>query len=251
MIDFKKMFKIMLIVMGIFFLLNIIMVTINPPQEEEKEGPITIVSPYLSEANLEVVSASGEVKPVNTSCWMGEDDLLYILGEIENDSYRTIEPRWVRLNMFDREGGKLGEEETFSYAFCLGPGDKSPFVLKTDKLPQRVTVDVKHRVAEKIPFDFRVNFEMRESESEDTIQNPSTMVIQGEVINNDDREARDAQVIVTFYDERGRVMDVRRAEWTTTFVYFKPGDTRRFSLNFKSNREIEDYNILVVARDKD
>ena len=244
--DFKRLFKIMLIVMGIFFFLNIIMTMINPPEKEEKEVSITTVSPYLSEANLEVVSASGEVKPVNTSCWLGEDGLVYILGEIENDSYRTIEPRWVRINMFDGGENKLGEEETFSYAFCLGPGDKSPFVLRTDKLPQIIMVDVEHRVAQETPF----NFEVRESEAEGTIRSPGVTLIQGEVINNDVREARDAQVVVTFYGERGRVIDVRKAEWTTTFDGFKPGDTRRFSLNFKSDHKIKDYHISVIATEK-
>ncbi|GEM_PF-2340891 len=244
--DFKRMFKIMFIVMGIFFFLNIIMVMINPPEKEEKEVSITTVSPYLSEVNLEVVGASGEVKPMNVSGWIGKDDLLYILGEIENDSYQTIEPRWVRVNMWDGGENKLGEEETFSYAFCLGPGDKSPFVLKTDKLPQIIMVDVGHRATQEIPF----NFEVGESEAEGTIRSPGVTLIQGEVVNNDDRGARDAQVIVTFYGERGRVVDVRKAEWTTTFDNFKPGDTRRFSLNFKSDHKIKDYHISVIATEK-
>lgn len=174
------------------------------------------------------VAAAGAVAVISNSQW-GPDIIgyLHVVGELQNTGTTNVRSVQVNLAMYSNTGTLLGTDSTYSEVSILAPGDKSPFELWFEP------------PAAYSSYQLSTGF----SETTDPPNHNFTVVVTnqytdssgyrhvvGQVTNNN--LASDfVQVIVTFYDNSGRVVAM---EWdfvdTGSTSTLQPGQTASFEV---------------------
>ena len=172
---------------------------------------------------------------------------LYFFGEVGNTTDRNIEAVQVVVTLYDALGRVINVEDTgYTGVFrdLLAVGDKSPFRLRLTLgpmehvAPPSWTVIYRTTSQEPPQQPISVSSGREYVEEKEYTEGPCAGTIVrwlelfGEVQNTTEQNVRSAQVIATFYDEEGEVINAERG-WILNGLdgVLAPGDKAPFQLD--------------------
>lgn len=221
-----------------------------------QRSPFKIVSPYPQGYDHYTLSLSygftteqplAPLQPLNVSEYYdGCDKRLYFFGEVENTTAQNIEALQVVVTLYDASGEVINVEDTgYTGVFrnLLGPGGRSPFRLRFALGPMEHAPPpgwtVIYRTTSREPPQQPLLVSMgREYVGEKAYtEGPCEgmvsrwLVLFGEVENTTDQNVTSVQVVVTFYDEEGKVINAERGRILNGLDgVLAPGDKATFHL---------------------
>ena len=144
----------------------------------------------------------------NDQQYIGDDDSLHIVGEIQNNLEVPLNQISVFATLFDENSQIVTTKETSSLVNTIMPGMKGPFDFV---LTNGEAKDVKSYSLE---LDYKVSSPKNQvidiTESELSRDNYNNLMITGTVTNKGEITANTVAVIATLYDEKGNVAAVSR-----------------------------------------
>lgn len=152
--------------------------------------------------------AFGDVFIQNDQQYVGDDDSLHIVGEIQNNLQVPLNQINVFVTLFDENMNTIATKETNSLVNTIMPGMKGPFDLV---LTGRDANDIKSYSLE---LDYKVSAPKNQvieiTKSELSRDNYNNLMITGTVANKGEITANTVAVIATLYDKDGNVAAVSR-----------------------------------------
>lgn len=181
----------------------------------------------------------GAQEIINTSSFVNSIGYLNVVGEVKNTSSSTLEYGQIIASFLDSEDNVVDTSMTYTNIDIIKPGAVVPF-----------KVNVKHN--EKIK-QYSLQFQANQTNSQrrniEIVNNSSNvnsinyLEISGQVKNNTSESQEYVQIIGTFYDESGVVVDVGMTYSSVDVL--QPGGTSPFKLTVKNRNEITDYKLQV------
>lgn len=144
----------------------------------------------------------------NDQQYIGDDDSLHIVGEIQNNLEVPLNQISIFATLFDESSQIITTKETGSLVNTIMPGMKGPFDFV---LTNGEAKDIKSYSLE---LDYKVSSPKNQVidiiESELLRDNYNNLMITGTVTNKGEITANTVAVIATLYDEKGKVAAVSR-----------------------------------------
>jgi len=152
--------------------------------------------------------AFGEVIIQNDQQYIGDDDALHIVGEIENNLQVPLNQVNVNVTLLDENKHIISIKETSSLVNIIMPGMKAPFdLILTNN-------EAKKTKSYSLELDYNISAPKNQvidiTESELSRDNHNNLIITGTVLNRGDITANTVAVIATLYDKDGNVAAVSR-----------------------------------------
>ena len=152
--------------------------------------------------------AFGEVIIQNDQQYIGDDDALHIVGEIENNLQVPLNQVNVNVTLLDENKHIITIKETSSLVNIIMPGMKAPFdLILTNN-------EAKKTKSYSLELDYNISAPKNQvidiTESELSRDNHNNLIITGTVLNRGDITANTVAVIATLYDKEGNVAAVSR-----------------------------------------
>ncbi len=193
--------------------------------------------------------AFGDVFIQNDQQYIGDDDSLHIVGEVQNNLDVPLNQISVFVTLFDENSQIITTKETNSLVNTIMSGMKGPFDLMLSN------VEAKNVKSYSLELDYKVGSPKNQvidiTESELSRDNFNNLMITGTVTNKGEITANTVAVIATLYDEEGNVAavsrvhpepDYLRAEDNAFFLVTIPDKTQTSSVNdFTLIAESEEY----------
>ena len=152
--------------------------------------------------------AFGDVFIQNDQQYVGDDDSLHIVGEIQNNLQVPLNQISVFVTLFDENTNTISTKETSSLVNTIMPGMKGPFDLVLTK------GEAKNIKSYSLELDYNISSPKNQvieiTESELSRDNYNNLMITGTVANKGDITANTIAVIATLYDKDGNVAAVSR-----------------------------------------
>ncbi|NLE50977.1 MAG: DUF3426 domain-containing protein [Chloroflexi bacterium] len=182
----------------------------------------TVVNTFTVNANAElaigtvqqaaagVTSSSGVIAFNGTLDWSDPDGSFHLTGEAINTGYYPLEA--IRLSgvLFDAQGRRLAEQSDILAVDVLAPGQAAPFDLRFEGgRPANFVRYELHAAAREADFLLASfygpeNFTIANDEALYSAQ--QRLVIRGQIANTGPSIAEQVKVIVTIWDDAGRVV---------------------------------------------
>lgn len=152
--------------------------------------------------------AFGEVFIQNDQQYVGDDNSLHIVGEIQNNLQVPLNQISIFVTLFDENMNVITTKETSSLVNTIMPGMKGPFdLILTNR-------DAKNIKSYSLDLDYEISSPKNQvieiTESELSRDNYNNLMITGTVANKGDITANTIAVIATLYDKEGNVAAVSR-----------------------------------------
>ena len=192
--------------------------------------------------------ASAEVMIINDKKYVGDDESVHIVGEIQNNLDVPLRQIQVFVTLYDVNKNIISTKETSSLVNTIMPEMKSPFdLVLTDKNSKQVH-------SYELDVDFKISapksqvIDITSSDmKKDSLDN---LMITGTVANNGDITANTISVIATLYDKDGKVAAVSKTH--TEPDYLRANDEAYFVLPIldqKQTENIYDYSLLAESEE--
>jgi len=198
-----------------------------------KKLPLVIVIILLFSVNV------GAQEIINTSSFLNSIGYLNVVGEIENTSSNSLEYGQIIASFLDTEGNVVDTSMTYTNIDVIKPGAVVPFkvnVKNNEKIKQYSLQFQANQTNNK-----RRNIEIVNNSS--NVNSINYLEISGQVKNNTSESQEYVQIVGTFYDENGVVVDVGITYSSVDVL--QPGGTSPFKLTIKNREEITDYKLQV------
>ena len=193
--------------------------------------------------------AFGDVFIQNDQQYVGDDDSLHIVGEIQNNLQVPLNQISIFVTLFDENTNIISTKETNSLVNTIMPGMKGPFDLVLTK------GEAKNIKSYSLKLDYSISSPKNQvieiTESELSRDNYNNLMITGTVSNKGDITANTIAVIATLYDKKGNVAavsrvhpepDYLRAEDNAFFLVSIPDKVQTSGIdNFALIAESEEY----------
>ncbi|MGF1505373.1 MAG: FxLYD domain-containing protein [Anaerolineae bacterium] len=172
---------------------------------------------------------------VDLNEFVGRSSTFEIVGQVQNNANAPLEFVRITAQLYDERGSLLVEQDEFVSSDLVQPGERAPFALSfPDGLPQgtvRYDLLASARYADFTSQSFYgpTNFAVS---SEAAFDDSGLLVVSGQVRNEGSAPARLVKVIVTSFDDEGRVVGTE-----TTLV-----DRQQLAQG-----EVTDYTVTFVA----
>lgn len=140
-------------------------------------------------------------------------DSLYVVGEVQNTTDNSVYFAQIQAKFYDNAHQLVAVEDGYTYLTRTGPGQLNPFKVILSNAPTTIaTYELSLTSRNSTSLDYRSITVL----SQQTRNNFGTEVF-GEVRNDAEDVVRSPQVVVTFYDANGSVLD-------TDYSYASGGD---------------------------
>lgn len=184
----------------------------------------------------------------NDQMYLGDDQTLHIVGEIENNMKVPLKQIEIRAELYSDKGTLLDVESTSSLVDILMPGMKAPFDLMIfGPMAEKITsyrLDLSYEITQ----PKRQVIDIVSSEiSRDALDN---LLISGKVVNNGEITANSISIVATLYDKDGNVAavsqvlkpDYLRADDESFFIVTIPDRSRTYGIvDYSLVAESEEY----------
>lgn len=169
------------------------------PQQIEEEDAFATATPTPMPATVENIS-------------FGENSIggLWVMGEVLNSSSGPLEQIRVRFVLLDEADQVLAETSNLAALDIVNTDESAPFSMLIDNAPKRFT-QYRTELISAVPAyvgGYYRDLEIRDLQSRGDGTEPYT--VSGRVYNFGTVEAVNVQVILTAYDNGGRVVAVRK-----------------------------------------
>ncbi len=182
---------------------------------------------------------------VRSSSWYlsGDGQWINVVGEVENTSGVPLQAVQVTATFQDAQGRAVAQDIGYVQSVPLWPGDRAPFHLLVPTIPGVVTytlsVTVQPGEVEPMP---PLSVTAREFSLSD-----GTLFLVGEVVNPLSVPVYRHQVVVTFYDARGRVINVAQGQILREVI--PPGERSPFTVRLAEGpREVDRWQVASRYR---
>jgi len=160
--------------------------------------------------------AFGEITVQNDQTYFGEDGMLHIVGEIQNNSKAPLNKIKILAILTDDNGNEINRFDGKMMTNVLMPGMKGGFDIITNQnnLNDRFSYEL----------DFEYNLAAPKSQVIDIISSElnrdklNNVVITGTLENNGEITANMIYVIATLYDREGNVLTVSKTQVQPDFL---------------------------------
>jgi LysM repeat protein len=171
-------------------------------------------------------------------------DSLWALGEVANLSGQPAEEVQVEVTLHDGQGQFLDRQAAFAQLDILAAGGRAPFALLFDTPPSSFA-QYQIRVLGGVPSthlgprypDLVIKKDLGEWLDENNYQ------VRGEVHNSGQADAEKVVVVVTLYDDEGRVVGARTVEIAAEV--FLSGAMAPFEVTLTPLGEVDGYDVQV------
>lgn len=202
----------------------------NTPPGGVTPTPTETATPTPTPTPTMVVT--GQVVVLSSSAFtetLGSQTDIYIVGEVRNDATASAESVRVTATFYDGSGGTLGTASSYTYQDILAPGQKSPFKI-VNPYPQGYA-----------SYDLSLSYTFTTAQplvglpitniSEYYDECSDWLYLFGEVQNDTGQNIEAVQVVATFYDASGKVINVGDTGPTGVFHdLLGPGEKSSFRL---------------------
>lgn len=193
-------------------------------------------------------SAWAQVSIVNDQEYIGDDGILHVVGEVENDSTVPLNQITIYATFYSSNEKILGTRNTNSILETIMPDKKSPFdLIINDRWISEIdhySLDLKYT-----PTDHKTeSLEILSSHAR--LDVGDNFVISGTIVNHDEQTANTIVVIATLYDNDGKVIATSKAY--TEPDYLKSGSEAPFLLSVSDksqSKKIRDYYLTIESEE--
>jgi|Wag4MinimDraft_17_1082658.scaffolds.fasta_scaffold00030_25 uncharacterized protein YxeA len=181
----------------------------------------------------------GAQEIINTSSFVNSIGYLNVVGEVKNTSSNSLEYGQIIASFLDSEGNVVDTSMTYTNIDIIKPGAVVPF---------KVNVKNNEKIKQ-YSLQFQANQTNNQKRNIEIVNNSSNvnsinyLEISGQVKNNTSESQEYVQIVGTFYDENGVVVDVGMTYSSVDVL--QPGGTSPFKLTVQNRDEITDYKLQV------
>lgn len=173
------------------------------------------------------------------------DGRLIIVGEVRNDSNMTASDAKVSVVFYDAQGVRQGEIEGRPVLGILAPGERTPFVLKTDSPSSEVHYSVRAVARAKSEIHTSGASALRVLSTRRFEDDVGLYHVAGVIANESSRRIERARVVVVLYDRGDGVVDVGFGYPTPPVL--APGERAEFDVTFTYYPKVVRHTVLVVT----
>jgi len=193
-------------------------------------------------------NAWADVSIYNDQQYIGDDQALHIVGEIQNDLNVPISQIDVHVTLYTTENKEIDTLTTSSLVNTIMPGMKGPFDLvifgNKAKLVDSYSVDLDYQFV--TPKSQVIDITSSQLERD----NFDNLVITGTVANKGEITANTISIVATMYDREGKVASVSRI--LTEPDYLRSTDEAFFLVSVSDKTradEVVDYSIVAESEE--
>jgi len=188
--------------------------------------------------------AFGEIIVQNDQTYIGDDGMMHIVGEIQNNSKSPLNKIKILAVLTDENGNEVNRFEGKMLSNILMPGMKGGFDIITN---QKITDE---RLSYNLEFDYKLAAPKSQVidivSSELTRDQLNNVIISGTIENKGDITANMINVVATLYDRDGKVLTVSKIQTQPDFL--RAGEESRFLVPiYEKNQSIHVMDYTVVA----
>ena len=199
---------------------------------------------FLIPLLLLIQPAFGEIIVQNDQTYIGEDNILHIVGEIQNNSKAPLNKIKILAVLTDQNGNEVNRIEGKIMSNVLMPGMKSGFDIITN---ERI---LNKNLIHNLEFEYKIAapksqvIEIVSSEMKrDQLNN---LVISGIMENNGEITANMINVIATLYDRDGKVLTVSKIQTQPDFL--RAGEESHFLVPiYEKNQSLNAVDYTIIA----
>ena len=189
-----------------------------------------------------------EVTIQNDQQYVGDDESLHVVGEIQNNLDSPLNQVLVSVILYDENENVVDTKETRTLVNTIMPGMKGPFdFIFTDIKSEQVksySLDVQYSISE--PKGQVIGI----TSSELTRDNHNNLIISGTVENNGEITANTVAVVATLYDRNGDVAAVSRIHPQPDYLESEEDTFFVVSILDKNQiSEVSDYTLVAESEE--
>ena len=188
--------------------------------------------------------AFGEIIVQNDQTYIGDDGMLHIVGEIQNNSKSPLNKINILAVLIDENGNEIDEIHGKIMSNILMPGMKGSFdIITNEKI-----------LDEKLVYDLGFEYKLAAPKSqvieivssELTRDKLNNVVISGTIENNGEITANMINVVATLYDRDGKVLTVSKVQHQPDFL--RAGEESHFLVPiYEKNQSLNAVDYTIVA----
>ena len=188
--------------------------------------------------------AFGEIIVQNDQTYIGDDGMLHIVGEIQNNSKSPLNKINILAVLIDENGNEVDKIQGKIMSNILMPGMKGSFDIITN---QRI-------LDEKLAYDLEFEYKLAAPKSqvieiissELTRNQLNNVVISGTIENNGEITANMINVVATLYDRDGKVLTVSKVQTQPDFL--RAGEESHFLVPiYEKNQSLNAVDYTIIA----
>ena len=188
--------------------------------------------------------AFADITIQNDQTYVGNDGVLHIVGEIENNSKTPLNKIKITATLTDENGSEIKRIDGKVMSNTLMPGMKTGFdiitveKIKTDMINYDLELDYKMAAPKSQVIDI--------VSSELTRDKMNNVVISGTLENNGEITANMINVVATLYDRNGNVLTVSKIQTQPDFL--RAGESSHFVVPiYEKSQSIGAVDYSIVA----
>jgi len=188
--------------------------------------------------------AFGEIIVQNDQTYIGDDGMLHIVGEIQNNSKSPLNKIKILAVLIDENGNEINKFDGKVMANVLMPGMKGSFDIIT------TARNLDKNLGYNLDFEYKLAAPKSQVieivSSELTRDKLNNVVISGTVENNGEITANMINVIATLYDRDGNVLTVSKVQTQPDFL--RAGEENHFLIPiYEKNQSIDAVDYTITA----
>jgi len=188
--------------------------------------------------------AFGEIVVQNDQTYVGDDGIMHIVGEIQNNSKSPLNKIKILAVLIDENGNEVNKFEGKMLSNILMPGMKGGFDIITNE----------HISDERLSYNLEFDYKLAAPKSQviDIVSSELTrdqlnnVAISGTIENKGDITANMINVVATLYDRDGKVLTVSKIQTQPDFL--RAGEESRFLVPiYEKNQSMHVVDYAIVA----
>jgi len=199
---------------------------------------------FLVPLLLLIQPAFGEIVVQNDQTYIGNDGMLHIVGEIQNNSKSPLNKIKILAVLTDENGNEINKFDGKMMSNVLMPGMKGGFDIITNER------NVNENLVYNLGFEYKIAAPKSQVieivSSELTRDQLNNVVISGTIENNGEITANMINVIATLYDRDGKVLTVSKVQTQPDFL--RAGEESHFVIPiFEKTQSIDAVDYTIIA----
>ena len=188
--------------------------------------------------------AFGEIIVQNDQTYIGDDGMLHIVGEVQNNSKSPLNKIKILASLIDENGNEINKFDGKVMSNVLMPGMKGSFDIIT------MERNLDKNLGYNLDFEYKLAAPKSQVieivSSELTRDKLNNVVISGTVENNGEITANMINVIATLYDRDGNVLTVSKVQTQPDFL--RAGEESHFLIPiYEKNQSINAVDYTIIA----
>ena len=199
---------------------------------------------FLLPLLLLIQPAFGEIIVQNDQMYIGNDGVLHIVGEIQNNSKSPLNKIEILALLTDENGNEIDKIDGKIMSNILMPGMKGSFDIITNEK------NLNENFSYQLDFEYKLAAPKSQVidivSSELTRDQLNNVVISGTIENNGEITANMINVIATLYDRDGKVLTMSKVQTQPDFLGV--GEENHFVIPiYEKNQSINAVDYTIIA----